>query len=196
MDLHQLQKCDFFQGLSEEEIASLLFANPGATRKYTTGDLIVHQGDICDKIAVLSAGAICSYMENEFGKELMVKELQSPTVIGICYIFASNNHYTVNVKAKTDCEITFISKQLLNKIMDENPRFRESFIRASSDRVLGVFSLLYQMNLNNLKQRLLNYLKINPDVKSVTEMAKYLNVTRPSLSRALAELKRDGLIDR
>ena len=80
--------------------------------------------------------------------------------------------------------------------MHERPVFMQSFVRGMADRSLTVFKLVYNLNLNKLKQRVLNYLNEHQEITSVTELAKLLGVTRPSLSRALAELKRDGLIKR
>ena len=79
--------------------------------------------------------------------------------------------------------------------MHERPIFMQSFMRGVADRNLKVFKLIYNLNLNKLKQRVLNYLNEHQEITNVTELAKQLGVA-PSLSRALAELRRDGLIKR
>ena len=65
-----------------------------------------------------------------------------------------------------------------------------------SDVSLRVFKRLFELNLSKLKQRLLSYLEQHDEIPTQAELAKRLGVTRPSLSRALAELRRDGLIDK
>jgi len=196
MDLHQLQNCDFFKGLSESDIASLLFSNPSAVRIYEEGDIVAHQGEVCDKIAVMTEGSVYSIMNNSYGKELIVGDLTAPEILGYTYIFATQNTFTVNIIAKTHCKLYFIEKEKLLALMHERPVFMQSFVRGMADRSLTVFKLVYNLNLNKLKQRVLNYLNEHQEITSVTELAKQLGVTRPSLSRALAELKRDGLIKR
>ena len=196
MDLHQLQSCDFFKGLSESDIASLLFSNPSAVRTYEEGDIVAHQGEVCDKLAVITEGSVYSMMSNRYGKELIVADLKAPEILGYTYLFATNNTFSVNVIAKSYSKLYFIEKDRLVTLMHERPVFMQSFMRCVADRNLKVFKLIYNLNLNKLKERVLNYLNEHQEITNVTELAKQLGVTRPSLSRALAELKRDGLIKR
>ena len=194
MDLSQLQKCDFFKGLSEEDIANLLFSSPGAFRVYKEGDYVAHQGEICDKVAIMTKGSVYTYMINDYGKELILGNMKSPNLLGLTYIFASNNKFNVNMVAKTPCEMIFIEKDRLLKLMHERPIFMQSFMRGLSDRSLIVFKRLFELNLHKLKQRLMSYIENHDELPNQTELAEQLGVTRPSLSRALAELKRDGLV--
>ena len=194
MNLNELKNCDFFKGLSEEDIANLLFSSPGALRKYKEGDYVAHQGEICDKIAVMTKGAVYSVMINDYGKELILTNIESPSLLGYTYIFATNNKFSVNIIAKTDCDLYFIEKEKLVAYMHNHPVFMQSYLRGMSDTSLKVFKRIFDLNLHKLKQRLLSYMEQHDELPKQAELAKQLGVTRPSLSRALAELKRDGLI--
>lgn len=196
MDLSDLLKIDFFTGLTEDDIADLLFSSPGAKRKYKEGDYVAHQGEICDKIAIMTKGSVCSIMINEYGKELILSNIESPDVLGYTYLFATENKFNVNLIAKTSCEMYFIEKERIVALMHERPAFMQSYIKSMADRGLFVFKRLYELNLHSLKQRLLKYLEKNPEITNQAELAKRLGVTRPSLSRTLAELRRDGLFDK
>jgi CRP-like cAMP-binding protein len=196
MDLNDLLKIDFFEGLTEDDIATLLFSSPGAKRKYKEGDYVAHQGEICDKIAIMTKGSVYSVMINEYGKELILSNIESPDVLGYTYLFATDNKFNVNLIAKTPCEMYFIEKERIVSLMHQRPSFMQSYIRAMADRGLVVFKRLYELNLSSLKQRLLKYLEKNPEITNQAELAKLFGVTRPSLSRALAELRRDGLIEK
>ena len=196
MNLHELKRCDFFKGLTEDDIANLLFSSPGALRRYKEGDYVAHQGEVCDKIAIMTEGEVYTVMTNEeYGKELIFNSIKSPSLIGYTYLFASDNRFNVDVIAKTPCKIIFVEKERLVALMHERPVFMQSYIRGMANVGLTVFKRLYELNLNSLKQRLLKYLENNHEIPNQTVLAKRLGVTRPSLSRALAELKRDGLID-
>jgi CRP-like cAMP-binding protein len=194
MNLNELKNCDFFKGLSEEDIANLLFSSPGALRKYKEGDYVAHQGEICDKIAVMTKGAVYSVMINDYGKELILTNIESPSLLGYTYIFATNNKFSVNIIAKTDCDLYFIEKEKLVAYMHNHPVFMQSYLRGMADTSLKVFKRIFDLNLHKLKQRLLSYMEQHDELPKQAELAKQLGVTRPSLSRALAELKRDGLI--
>lgn len=194
MDLNELKNSDFFKGLSEDDIATLLFSSPGALRKYKEGDYVARQGEVCDKIAIMTKGSVCSYMINEYGKELILGNIDSPNLLGYTYLFATENRFDVNIIAKSSCEMYFIEKERLVALMHEKPVFMQSYIRGMADRGMIVFKRLYDLNLHSLKQRLLKFYESNTEIPNQTELAKRFGVTRPSLSRALAELKRDGLI--
>ncbi|MCR5573317.1 MAG: Crp/Fnr family transcriptional regulator [Bacteroidaceae bacterium] len=194
MDINELKNADFFKGLSEDDIANLLFSTPGALRRYKEGDYVAHQGEVCDKIAVMTKGSVCSFMINDYGKELILANIESPSLLGYTYIFASDNKFNVNIVAKTPCEMIFVEKEKLLTLLHDHPVFMQSYMRGMSDLNMKVFKRLFELNLNKLKQRLLSYIEQHDELPKQAELAKQLGVTRPSLSRALAELKRDGLI--
>ena len=194
MDINELKNADFFKGLSEDDIANLLFSTPGALRRYKEGDYVAHQGEVCDKIAVMTKGSVCSFMINDYGKELILADIESPSLLGYTYIFASDNKFNVNIVAKTPCEMIFVEKEKLLTLLHDHPVFMQSYMRGMSDLNMKVFKRLFELNLNKLKQRLLSYIEQHDELPKQAELAKQLGVTRPSLSRALAELKRDGLI--
>ncbi len=194
MDINELKNADFFKGLSEDDIANLLFSTPGALRRYKEGDYVAHQGEVCDKIAVMTKGSVCSFMINDYGKELILADIESPSLLGYTYIFASDNKFNVNIVAKTPCEMIFVEKEKLLILLHDHPIFMQSYMRNMSDISMKVFKRLFELNLNKLKQRLLSYIEQHDELPKQAELAKQLGVTRPSLSRAFAELKRDGLI--
>ena len=196
MDLNEFKNCDFFKGLTEEDIASLLYSSPGALRKYKEGDYVAHQGEVCDKIAIMLKGSVYSVMVNDYGKELILTDIHTPSLLGYTYLFATDNKFNVNVIAKTRCEMVFIEKERILALMHERPVFMQSFMRGMSDISMKVFKRLFELNLHKLKQRLLSYIEQHDELPKLTELAKQLGVTRPSLSRALAELRRDGLINK
>lgn len=194
MEISELQNCDFFKGLTEDDIANLLYSSPGALRKYKEGDYVARQGEVCDKIAIMLKGSVYSVMVNDYGKELILTDIHTPSLLGYTYLFATDNKFNVNVIAKTPCEMVFIEKEHILALMHERPVFMQSFMRGMSDISMKVFKRLFELNLHKLKQRLLSYVEQHDELPKLAELAKQLGVTRPSLSRALAELRRDGLI--
>lgn len=194
MDLNELKNYDFFKGLTEDDIAKLLYSSPGSLRKYKDGDYVAHQGEVCDKIAILTKGIVCSVMVNDYGKELILTDIHSPSLLGYTYLFATDNKFNVNVIAKSSCDIYFFEKERLLALLHDNPVFMQSYLRGMSDISMKVFKRLFELNLNKLKQRLLSYMEQHDELPKLADLAKQLGVTRPSLSRALAELRRDGLI--
>ena len=118
----------------------------------------------------------------------------SPSLLGYTYLFATDNKFNVNVIAKSSCDIYFIEKERLLALLHDNPVFMQSYLRGMSDISMKVFKRLFELNLNKLKQRLLSYMEQYDELPKLADLAKQLGVTRPSLSRALAELRRDGLI--
>ena len=194
MDLNELKNCDFLKGLTEDDIAKLLYSSPGSLRKYKDGDYVAHQGEVCDKIAILTKGIVCSVMVNDYGKELILTDIHSPSLLGYTYLFATDNKFNVNVIAKSSCDIYFIEKERLLALLHDNLVFMQSYLRGMSDISMKVFKRLFELNLNKLKQRLLSYMEQHDELPKLADLAKQLGVTRPSLSRALAELRRDGLI--
>ena len=70
----------------------------------------------------------------------------------------------------------------------------QNFLRIISDRSIFLSKKVNSFALQNLKERLLNYLHIHGDIKNQQEVANILGVARPSLARALSELANEELL--
>ena len=194
MDIEELTRFRLFQGLDEDQIAHLLFGKGRRKRKYSEGKTLYYQGDAVEGLHLLVEGSVITSMNNEEGKSITVETLTAPSLMAPAFVFASDNHFPVHVEAKTDCEVITISKEQLMRLMATYPSLMMGVMQIISDRCAFLTKRLRGFAITNLKQRILQYLRENGEIKNQNEVAKVLGVARPSLTKALAELEREGLI--
>lgn len=192
MELTTLLQTALFRGLKEEDLVALLFGVPSSMKRFRMGDLIVRQGDRCRGLYLLASGRVRAGMINEEGKELTVEEMEAPSLLASAFVFASDNRFPVQVEAVSPCEVFVIGRDRLLEFMHQCPQLMQNYLQDISDRSVFLSEKLNQFALQNLKTRLLHYLKTHSSIHSQQEVALRLGVTRSSLARALAELIAEG----
>ena len=175
MEIHTLLKMPPFQGITEEELLSLILSPEHARRQYKPADFIAMQ---------VSAE----------GKQLTIETLKAPQLLAPAFVFASENRFPVNIEAKEKCEILIINKNVFLEFLHRHPTVMRNFLQLVSDRALFLSKKLNAFALQSLKSRILNYLRMHGTILNQQEVAQILGVARPSLARALSELASEGCI--
>ena len=102
----------------------------------------------------------------------------------------------MDVWAETDCQIIMVGRSHLVSFMSVHPQFMQNLVQIISNRCSFLSKRLNDFAVNSLKQRIMKYIKENGRIENQSEAARHLGVARPSLSRALAEMERDGMLER
>ena len=103
--------------ISEEEFAPLY--NSSMQIKYKKGESIIKQGVKSNHIAFLSKGKVKVNVENEFGKNVILTIVKSPTLLGGATIF-NESYNMASVIAIEDCEVCLIDINTLKQIITNN----------------------------------------------------------------------------
>ena len=85
-------------------------------------------------------------------------------------------------------------------LLEESARFRTNFLRYLSTRVAFLTDKLERLSTMSAEDRLFSYLQKQADeeghytVRSMTEFAALLNISRASLYRAIEQLEQSGAL--
>ena len=178
MDYKKLAEAPVFRGLSERFLENFIGRTPNALREFGIGDFIALQGTVCQSLYLLYSGRVRTNMVNEEGKQVTIEEIEAPRLLAPAFIFATDNRFPVNITTLTNWE----------KIVMQN------FLRIISDRSIFLSRKLNAFALQDLKTRLLAYLREHENPRSRQEIADILGVARPSLARVLSELADEGYL--
>lgn len=196
--MEKLSRLPVFKEMSDLQLEDLLFSQHGNgnVKTYKRGDMVKMQGDECRGLYVLTEGTVRCTMGGIEGKTVTVELIQAPGLLAPAFIFASDNHFPVDVWAETDCQVILVGRNHLLRFMSAHPTFMQNMVQLISNRCAFLSKRLNDFAVNSLKQRIMKYMKENGGIENQSEAARHLGVARPSLSRALAEMERDGLLDR
>lgn len=194
MDITALKAIPLLATLSEEELIRLLFSTKHALHRYAKGTFIRLRGDEVDSLIILAEGTIKGIMDNESGREVTVESHEAPAVLASAFVFATSHELPVNLEAERDCEMFFVPRDVLLETMLSNRRFLEEYLRTISDRGVFLSGRLREFAVTDLKNRILEYYREHGEIGNQTELAQRLGVARPSLTRALTELAKEGKV--
>ncbi|MFA6872765.1 MAG: Crp/Fnr family transcriptional regulator [Bacteroidaceae bacterium] len=194
MEIEELLNTPLFKDVKEETLRNFLATTPNALRSYRSNQFIALQGNPCQSLFILCKGTVRTHMTNAEGKQLTIETIEAPRALAPAFIFATENRFPVNIETLTLCEVLVINKSNFLELMHEESSIMQNFLRIISDRSIFLSKKVNSFALQNLKERLLNYLHIHGDIKNQQEVANILGVARPSLARALSELANEGLL--
>ena len=187
MDYKKLAEAPVFRGLSERFLENFIGRTPNALREFGIGDFIALQGTVCQSLYLLYSGRVRTNMVNEEGKQVTIEEIEAPRLLAPAFIFATDNRLT-------NCEVLVLNRTDFVDLMHREKIVMQNFLRIISDRSIFLSRKLNAFALQDLKTRLLAYLREHENPRSRQEIADILGVARPSLARVLSELADEGYL--
>ena len=191
---HKLGDFPLFKDCTSTEIEAIFQKVSNRLTSYQEGELIAMQGYECRSLYLLTEGNVHAFMTSEEGKELMVEKMHAPEVLAPAFLYGSENHFPVSVKAISPCKVWVLSKEDFLKVMQTHEKILRNFLTIVSDRSLFLSRKFKEFALQSLATRVIGYLKQRQSIQNLQEVAFILGVARPSLSRALALLVTQGVV--
>ena len=193
--LKELQRFELFSSCSEAMLQELL-SLPYRRKEYKAGDRVVSVGDTCDWLMLLAEGTVESRMGAQSGKEVVIEKMQAPMILAPAFLYAKNHTIPVEVSMMTDGVVWYIHREAFFKFMTTHPEVLKQFLEILSDRSHFLSGKVRSFAVKGLRNRVLDYIRQHGAITSVGETAEVLGVARPSLSRILADLQAEGLVER
>ena len=193
--IKELQQFELFSSCSETVLEELL-SLPYRRKEYKTGDMVVRVGDTCQWLMLLAEGRAESRMGAQSGKEVVIERMQAPMILAPAFLFAKNHTIPVEVSMMTDGVVWYIHREAFFKFMTMHPEVLKQFLEVLSDRSRFLSGKVRSFAVKSLRDRVLDYIRQHGSITNVAEAAEMLGVARPSLSRLLAYLQDEGLLER
>ena len=161
------------------------------------GNVIHHEGDVCESIGIIISGKIDIVSYSFQGKELLINSLKSGDIFGNNLLFSSSPIYRGDVIAKEKSVVAFINKENLVYLLQNNREFLDLYLNIQSDFGKSLNARIQLLSFPNAEERLFYYASKNNGVitfKNVTTLAATIGVQRETLSRLLTNLIERHLI--
>lgn len=201
MNTELLFFCPFCQEKPEEVITNLQFFNEHSIKTYKRGEYIAYQGVVVSHLFMLSKGSVKTEMVADSGMTIPIATLSAPYPLASALIFADDNRFPVDIIATEDCEIIRITKKSLERQIASCPRFLLGFLNFNANRIQFLSERLKIFAQKSIKAKVAYYILQRTKQghfelgQSIVSLASYFGVERPSLSRAISEMCRDGIIE-
>lgn len=201
-----LKDVTLFKGLTEEDLYHCMECSKAEIITYEKGEMIFSEGDVPSKLPVLISGAVRIGRDFYDGKRniLAIFENRGDT-FGYELLFTGDSVYGVFAQAQAKTQILMIPKKFLLGTCERNCGFHSLLIAnmlyIMAQKSLALNGRLEIMSCSSLRKKIAKFIlylhrdsEITPASMSRQEMADFLNVARPSLSRELIKMQNEGLI--
>jgi CRP-like cAMP-binding protein len=182
------------------------------------GEILINEGDICNYVGVVSEGQLAMQKYTGSGEAFTLGLLGPGDVIGSDMVFGSDHISPTTIEAVSNSKIIILSNDLLMRMMQARQGVEMNFIQVLSDRIRSQNKRISLLSQKSLRQKIAYYLlDIDGDERrrrasggipakrssgpvlvrlpaSKEVVSRLLAMPRPSFSRELINMEKDGLI--
>lgn len=209
----QALKCSgLCRQFTNDEIKALSEGNNTEIERYEKGSFVFEEDDIPDRLYVLIEGCVEVSKMTFSGKKILITTIENAgDMFAEVYMFMGKNKYDMSAQVTTESIVLSISSSFF-----ENISHNEYVCAADSEiakkitkNLMSIFAMkaynlsgkVRLLGCSSIREKIALYLIENQTpsgeiVKNPSreELADYINVTRPSLSRELGNMEKEGII--
>ncbi|MDO4789337.1 MAG: Crp/Fnr family transcriptional regulator [Porphyromonas sp.] len=174
---------------------------PHVVKRYKKGEYIAYQGDKVEDLYMLTKGRVKTEIVSDPGLTLHIDEIRAPYPLAAVFLFAKENCFPVDVIALEESEIMLFSKETIEKQMAKCPHFLRGFMAFTADRMQFLSERLKIFSIKSIKSKFAFYISKRSKNgsfelgRSISSLAEYFGVERPSLSRAISDMVKEDIIE-
>ena len=204
----RLANCRLFAGFEAAEVVKLLGCLAPRRTRYARGELVLRPGEPVREFGVVMSGAVCGERTDISGENSVAGMIGEGGVFGEILAIGLNRIHTVTVRAATDTEVLLFGYERVSGICEHacgcHRRLIHNLFSVIGEQYFALADRLYYLSRRTLRQKLTAYLSdcavrgggyVFEIPFTREELASYLAADRSALSRELAAMRRDGLVD-
>ena len=203
-ELAILQKCSIFKGMEIEHIDNIVKENNYKIVNYDKGDIIAIEDSACSHIGIVLNGSIEIQRIYESGRSLTVQRFMEGSIFGEAIVFLEMKTYPATIISSSKSKIMFIKNETIIKLCSNDKICLGNFMSLLCEKILMLNRKVKIISLCSIRQKIANFIleqvKIQKSERiklsiNKKELAEYLGVQRPSLSRELINMKEEGILE-
>lgn len=197
-----------FSGIAPEERKALLGCITYRIAQIKKGEIISFEEEQIREIGLVLSGSVDIIKEDIWGNKTLLLRLGKDEMFGETFACGEDNISVVTFFASENAEILFLP---FYRVMHNctmacvfHHRLIENMVRIIAKKNRDYMQKIEILSKRSIREKILSYLSIQAQVQNAryfelplgrVELAEYLCVDRSALTRELAKMKQDGLID-
>ena len=200
-----LAKSSLCKGMTKEEIQEILSQNGCRICHYDKGETIFLQGQKADRMFVLVSGKVVIAKVSASGKKSVLAGIETVgDLFGEIYLFIGKKEFEMEAQAVVSTTVLSIDSRIFEKEADNSMaeiRLMKNLLQIFAKKAYLLNKRLRLLSAGSLREKIASFLleHVSEDgmvYLSMTkeELAEYMNVARPSLSREIGYMAEEGWI--
>jgi len=203
-----IKENQLFTDINESDIQKILKCSNAVIESYKDNQIVFEKDGTVNKIGIVIDGEFNLVSQKYNGSRVIVTALQKNDFFGEALIFSSVKKSPYDLVSSGDSKALMIPYgifiNMCNQVCDFHKQLINNMLTILSDKIIMLNNKMNILNAETLKGRIAVYLlSLNKKTMTLTfdmpmnrqELAEFLNVTRPSLSRELSNMQKDNIIE-
>ena len=199
-----IKKVTLLDSISDDVIRTNLTSGKFKVVLHKKNSVLHFEGETCNKLEIILSGKVVIERIHESGRLLTISEFYKNDVLGGNLLFSKNPYYPLTVSAQLPAEILEIDRDVLFELLCSNPLFLRTYLEVISSHASILGDKIKHYVNKTIRESIINYLNYEssqqntPRIKlsiSKKALSEKIGVQRTSLSRELAKMRKDGLIE-
>jgi CRP-like cAMP-binding protein len=197
-----------FKGISSESLSVMLDCLKPRIRQYKHREIIVSYGQSFNGIGIIASGKVALTRETYSGNRIMIGIFSEGDIFGETEAFSSSSVWPMTIIAYEDCVILFLPPSKVagtcSNACGSHTTLIMNMLQILSDRASMLNKKIEYTSAKNIRGKISSYLLdiyrqtgnniIELQMKR-NELADYLGIPRPSLSREMGFMRDARMID-
>ncbi len=197
-----------FTGISPADRQAMLHCIGHFSRAYRKGEVIVFEAEPVRHVGLILSGAVDMVKEDIWGGRTLLLRMGPHELFGETFACGSDSSATVMFVVAEDTDVLFLPFHKImhtcTQVCDFHYRLIENMVRVIADKNRELLQKVEIISRKTLREKILAYLSREAELQGGRyvelplgrqELAAYLCADRSALTRELASMKADGLID-
>lgn len=197
-----------FSGIQPEELDAMLGCIGYHIGRFRRGEIVAFEAEHIRHIGIVMSGSVDMIKEDLWGNKTMLVRMHRDELFGETFACGSDKLSVVTFLVSEDAKILFIPFDRVMHSCTMACRFHhqliENMVHIIADKNRDLMRKVEVVSKRTIREKLLAYLSIQAQVQQSryieiplgrVELAEYLCVDRSALTRELAKMKEDGVID-
>ncbi len=194
-----------FHSITDKETERILKCSRSCMKKYPAGTYVFEQGGLPTRLFLLLSGQVQICKDFTSGKRDVLYLVEAGNVFGEIFLFGNRERYWYDAVAVTDTAVLEMPWDFFyhfcSNACDHHKQLTQNMLEILSENNFKITRKLHIVTTSSLRERIAIWLIDSMDEEENVELrmnreqlADFLGVARPSLSRELMRMQADGLI--
>lgn len=203
-----LSKCNLFNHIDKENLLSLLRCLQPKFFSYNKNDYIITAGEKFNSVGIILKGRAIVCKDNAAGNRIIITILKPRDMFGEMVAFSRQHQWPSTVQAQEFCQVFFLAREKIigecKKMCPWHRTLIQNMLKIISERALMLNKRVEYLSIKSMREKISTYLleqykKAGNATFTLplnrNELAEFLNVSRPSMSREMGRMREEGIID-
>lgn len=204
--IKQLNRNPLFHNMTDEDLLRMLYCIKPEIRNFENKDVITLEGESLQNIGIVLDGEVLVGKENDAGERVILEKIEQSGMFGEIGAFTTKR-WPATVIAKGKATILFFPANRINQVCGEacsgHLVMIENMMIIIANKAMKMNRKMEILTMKGIRKKICHYLlqeqkKAGRNTFYIplkrVELAEYIDVTRPSLSRELGRMQDEGIL--